>query len=60
MGTSESTPKWHIDLGRFRRYLSEKYNVVDAYYYLGFVRTGEEYDKLYESIQKAGFLLIFR
>jgi uncharacterized LabA/DUF88 family protein len=60
MGTAKSTPKWHIDLSRFRRYLSEKYNVTTAYYYLGFVQTGEEYDKLYESIQKAGFILVFR
>ena len=28
--------------------------------YLGFVQTGEEYDRLYESIQKAGFILVFR
>jgi uncharacterized LabA/DUF88 family protein len=34
--------------------------VVDAYYYLGFVQTGDEYDKLYESIQKARFILVFR
>lgn len=60
MGTAKSTPKWRIDLGRFRRYLGEKYHVVDAYYYLGFVQTGDEYDKLYESIQKAGFILVFR
>jgi len=60
MGTAKSIPKWRIDLARFRRYLAEKYNVLDAYYYLGFVQTGEEYDKLYESIQKAGFILVFR
>ena len=60
MGTAKSTPKWQIDLGRFRRYLTEKYSVADAYYYLGFVQSGAEYDKLYESIQKAGFILVFR
>lgn len=60
MGTTKSTPKWHVDLARFRRYLAEKYNVTTAYYYLGFVQTGEEYDKLYEVIQKAGFILVFR
>ena len=60
MGTAKSTPVWHIDLYRFRRYLVEKYNVAAAYYYLGFVQTGEEYDKLYELIQKAGFILVFR
>lgn len=60
MGTAKSTPKWHIDLARFRRYLFEKYHVADAYYYLGYVQTGQEYEKLYESIQKAGFILVFR
>lgn len=60
MGTAKSNPKWKIDLSRFRVYLDEKYNVTDAYYYLGFVQSGEEYDKLYESIQKAGFILVFR
>ena len=60
MGTAKSSPMWHVDLARFRRYLAEKYNVTDAYYYLGFVQTGEEYDRLYESIQKAGFILVFR
>lgn len=31
-GTAKSNPKWSIDLARFRRYLTEKYSVVDAYY----------------------------
>ncbi len=60
MGTAKSSPKWSIDLTRFRRYLLEKYHVIDAYYYLGYVQSGEEYDRLYESIHKAGFILIFR
>jgi uncharacterized LabA/DUF88 family protein len=60
MGTAKSDPKWHVDLARLRRYLGEKYMVSTAYCYLGFVQTGEEYDKLYESIQKAGFILVFR
>ena len=60
MGTAKSSPKWKVDLSRFRVYLTEKYDVADAYYYLGFVQTGDEYDKLYESIQKAGFILVFR
>lgn len=60
MGTSKSSPRWRVDLTRFRVYLTEKYHVMDAYYYLGFVQNGEEYDRLYESIQKAGFILVFR
>lgn len=60
MGTAKSSPKWHVDLMRFRLYLERKYSIVNAYYYLGYVQTGEEYDKLYELIQKAGFILVFR
>lgn len=60
MGTAKSDPKWHIDLGRFRVYLREKYRVDRAYYYLGYVQDGQDYENLYESIQAAGFILVFR
>lgn len=60
MGTAKSQPEWRVDLKRLRRYLAEKYAVADAYYYLGYVQTGENYDRLYEEIQKAGFILVFR
>lgn len=60
MGTSKSSPIWHIDLARLRTYLLQKYNVEHAYYYLGYVETGIEYERLYESIQKAGYILVFR
>ncbi|MCL2451828.1 NYN domain-containing protein [Candidatus Saccharibacteria bacterium] len=49
---------WKIDLARFRVYLREKYNVDAAYYFLGAVYNEQE--KLYETIQKAGFILVFR
>ncbi len=45
---------------RFRIYLSQKYNVDRAYYYLGFVQEGDAFEKLYEEIQIAGFILVFR
>lgn len=60
MGIAKSSPVWRIDLSRFRVYLQQKYNIEYAYYYLGYVQTGETYDKLYEEIQKAGFILMFR
>ena len=60
MGTSKSSPKWTVSLARFRTYLARKYNVKDAYYYLGYVQEGANIEKLYESIQKAGFILVFR
>ncbi|HEY8886630.1 MAG TPA: NYN domain-containing protein [Candidatus Microsaccharimonas sp.] len=51
---------WHIDLGKFRVYLKEKYNVEKAFYYLGYVQEGQKIEHLYEVIQSAGFILQFR
>ena len=52
------TKPWHIDLKRFRIYLADKYNITTAYYFLGFVQ--EDNQEVYEEIQNAGFVLIFR
>ena len=59
MGTAkrEADP-WRIDLTRFRVYLEQKFSVGKAYYFLGYVQ--EENQDLYEEIQSAGFVLIFR
>ena len=59
MGTAKKeVDSWNIDLERFRVYLEQKYNVSKAYYFLGFVQDTNQ--ELYEEIQKAGFILIFR
>jgi uncharacterized LabA/DUF88 family protein len=60
MGTAASSPRWSVDLMRFRIYLKQKFNVEHAYYYLGYVREGLSIERLYESIQQAGFILVFR
>ena len=60
MGTAKSAPVWSIDLSRFRTYLHDKYGVERAYYYLGYVQDGLNYEKIYEAIQSAGFILVFR
>lgn len=49
---------WSVDLKKFRIYLREKYNVEKAYYFLGSV--DENNQCLYELIQTAGFILVFR
>ena len=49
---------WKVNLNRFRIYLEEKYNVKKAYYFLGVVN--ELNNNLYEEIQSAGFILVFR
>jgi uncharacterized LabA/DUF88 family protein len=56
LGTKESG--WAIDHAKFRIYLNEKYNVTEAYYYLGYISEDEQ--DLYNNLQKAGFILSFR
>ena len=56
LGTKEEG--WAVDLKKFRIYLRDKYSVQEAYYYLGFVQ--DENKDLYNSIQKAGFILVFK
>ncbi|HET8575062.1 MAG TPA: NYN domain-containing protein [Candidatus Paceibacterota bacterium] len=57
-GTTTASEPWQVDLKRFRFYLKRKYNVCNAYYFLGYVQDGRE--ELYEKIQSAGFILNFR
>jgi uncharacterized LabA/DUF88 family protein len=58
MGTMSDKPKWEIDLLKFRKYLTRKYNVQKAYYFLGFL--DENHQSLYDKIQEAGFIIKFR
>jgi uncharacterized LabA/DUF88 family protein len=56
LGTHECG--WAIDSRKFRTYLKDKYNVVEAYYFLGCIHGDEE--ELYANLQRAGFILSFR
>ena len=56
--TTKSGTPWSVNLDRFRTYLLQKYHVGRAYYHLGFVT--EKGQGLYEEIQKAGFILVFK
>ncbi len=60
MGTTMRDPSWVVDLSKLRVYLEKKYHVARAYYYLGYVQDGEQFESLYEEIQSAGFILVFR
>lgn len=60
LGTTKASPSWHVDLYRFRVYLREKYHVDKAFYYLGYVQDGAKIESMYEQIQNAGFILVFR
>lgn len=48
---------WKLDFTRFRIYLKEKYSVVKAYLFLGYI---EENSDLYKSLQEQGYILIFK
>ncbi len=48
---------WDIDWYRFLVYLKEKYKVSAIYLFIGFV---QENQKLYEYLQKCGYILIFK
>jgi len=59
MGTTKrEIDPWKINLARFRIYLEQKYNVSKAFYFLGYL--DESLQSLYENIQSAGFILLFR
>jgi hypothetical protein len=59
MGTLSSEKPWKINPFRFRIYLKEKYKVEKAYYYyIGYMKS--ENQTLYEKLQEAGFILVFR
>ncbi|MFQ5662054.1 MAG: NYN domain-containing protein [Candidatus Paceibacteria bacterium] len=49
---------WRINHKKFRIYLKDKYNVHEAYYILGYVN--EEEQELYNNLQKAGFVVMFK
>lgn len=48
---------WEVNWHKFRVYLKEKYKVDTAYLFLGYLPTNQN---LYSSLQKAGFILIFK
>jgi uncharacterized LabA/DUF88 family protein len=60
LGTTTRDPVWSVDLHRFRVFLAEKYHVKKAYYYIGYMQEEDVFQKIYEEIQTAGFILVFR
>ena len=58
LGTTLSNNPWKVDLYRLREYLRKKYNVTKAYYFIGCI--SDDLQSLYDMIQDAGFILVFR
>lgn len=48
---------WRLDFVRFRRYLKEKYHIMKAFMFLGYI---PENQRMYTILQDAGYLLIFK
>jgi uncharacterized LabA/DUF88 family protein len=48
---------WTLDFGRFRKYLSDKYGVVRAFLFIGYLPTNQN---LYTTLQQQGYILIFK
>ncbi|MCL4360579.1 NYN domain-containing protein [Patescibacteria group bacterium] len=48
---------WKLDYRRFRVYLEEKYHVVKAYIFIGYIESNAN---LYKSLQEKGYVLIFK
>lgn len=48
---------WKLDWRRFRVYLKDKYGVVRAFLFIGFI---PENQQLYTALQQAGFILVFK
>lgn len=56
LGTTQNN--WKVSHPRFRTYLKDKYKVSEAYYFLGYV--SEDQQDLYNGLQKAGFIVLFK
>lgn len=48
---------WKLDYRKFRLYLKNKYNVSQAYLFIGRVSGNKD---LYDALQKAGFKMVFK
>lgn len=48
---------WNLDFEKFRTYLRDKFDVEEAYIFIGYVLSNE---KLYSTLQKAGYIIIFK
>jgi len=48
---------WILDFKRFRRYLYDKYHIIKAYLFIGYIPTNQS---LYTSLQDDGYILIFK
>lgn len=48
---------WRLDFKKFRKYLSDKFRVDKAFYFLGYIKENE---KLYTALRSYGYEIIFK
>lgn len=48
---------WKLDYRKFRIWLKDKYNVANAYLFIGFISKNKN---LYTYLQEAGFILVYK
>lgn len=58
ISTTHAKAPWTVDLKRFRVFLSEKYNVVESYYFIGAYDPRNQ--DLYDALQRYGYIVVFR
>lgn len=56
LGTKENG--WQVSFLKLKIYLQENYSVNEAFYFLGYISEKEQ--DLYNNLQKAGFIVIFK
>jgi uncharacterized LabA/DUF88 family protein len=49
--------RWVLDFRRFRKYLEDKYSIVRAFLFIGYVPQNQS---LYTKLQEDGYILIFK
>ena len=49
---------WSVDFNKFRVYLSDKYKIKKAYYFIWYVQ--DENNRLYTKLQEAWFIVVFK
>lgn len=57
-GTTLDKHPWRVDLVKFRKYLSTKYEVSQAFYFIGIYNN--KFQELYNFIETVGYILVFR
>jgi uncharacterized LabA/DUF88 family protein len=48
---------WLLDFAKFRTYIRDRFNVVEAYLFIGYVYTNQS---LYTYLQTVGYIIIFK